>query len=66
MRSLLAATLRRVRKLRDHGSGEAFVADLAAVETHIDRLWTAMPAFADACDAATANVRRLGPPPRLS
>ena len=65
MRSLLAATLRRVRKLREHATGEAFSIDLADVETHIDRLWTAMPAFPEAWDATIAGPGRVGRP-RLS
>lgn len=52
MRSILASTLRRVRKLRQHGSGESFAADLGDVEAQIDLLWNALPAFGEACDTA--------------
>lgn len=64
MRSILAATLRRVRKLRQHGSGEKFANDLGEVEAQIDLLWNALPSFGEACETALSDDRRLPGPTR--
>lgn len=63
MRSILAATLRRVRKLRHHGKeGESFANDLGQVEAQIDLLWNALPAFGEACETALNGKPRLSGP----
>lgn len=62
MRSILAATLRRVRKLRNHGTGDSFADDLGQVEAQIDLLWNALPAFSDACETALTDKPRLPGP----
>ena len=62
MRSILAATLRRVRKLRHHGTDDGFAADLGQVEAQIDLLWNALPTFGEACETALTDKPRLPGP----
>lgn len=45
MRTLLSATLRRVRLMRKHEAGPDFVHDLRILEVDIDMLWKALPNF---------------------
>ena len=47
MRSILSATLRRVRQLRTYRPGVAddYTTDLNTLEADIDRLWSALPEF---------------------
>ncbi len=47
MRSVLAGTLRRVRKLRKYQAERSaeYAVDLSTLETDIDRLWEALPDF---------------------
>lgn len=47
MRTILSATLRRVRKLRTYGTEleSDYAIDLNTLETDIDRLWGALPEF---------------------
>lgn len=45
MRTLLSATLRRVRLMRKHEAGPDFVHDLGILEGDIDLLWKALPNF---------------------
>ena len=47
MRTVLAGTLRRVRKLRKYQAqqGAEYSVDLSTLETDIDRLWEALPDF---------------------
>ena len=45
MRTLLSATLRRVRLMRKHEAGPDFVHDLGTLEGDIDLLWKALPNF---------------------
>ena len=47
MRTILAGTLRRVRKLRAHAKSAEHSEALGDLETSIDRLWDALPQFAE-------------------
>lgn len=47
MRTLLASTLRRVRKLRSHAKTGEHATDIRELEHNIDRLWAAMPRLSD-------------------
>lgn len=47
MRTILAGTLRRVRKLRAHAKSAEHTAALGDLEVSIDRLWDALPQFAE-------------------
>lgn len=47
MRSILANTLRRTRKLRAYQLGEEYAIDLSQLELSIDRLWETLPDFGD-------------------
>lgn len=47
MRTILAGTLRRVRKLRAHTKTPEHSTALGDLEASIDRLWDALPQFAD-------------------
>lgn len=58
MRSILSATLRRVRKLRTLELGDDSAGELGALEDSIDRLWDALPAFS----AATGQALKQLPP----
>ena len=68
MRTILSATLRRVRGLRSHVAQgtEALTTGLGGIERDIDRLWGALPDFrAEARRVTTtrsASVLHLGPP----
>lgn len=59
MRSILSATLRRVRKLRSQNLNKDSATELGALEDTIDRLWDALPAFSEAAEDA---VRQSSPP----
>ena len=61
MRSILAGTLRRVRKMRGYQASATvdFSLDLTSLETEIDRLWGAMPDFND-------PERLAGPPKAIT
>ena len=70
MRSILAATLRRVRKLRSQKLNTDSATELGALEDTIDRLWDALPAFSEAAENAVeqseatlemATVQQLRP-----
>ena len=56
MRSILAATLRRVRKLRNQKLSDDNVVELGALEASIDRLWDVLPAFSEAAESALLEV----------
>ena len=58
MRSILSATLRRVRKLRTQILSEDNVIELGALEASIDRLWDALPAFSEATDTAILDNKK--------
>lgn len=45
MRTILAGTLRRVRKLRSHKMPGEYAKQLSELESGIDQLWTALPDF---------------------
>ena len=45
MRTILAGTLRRVRKLRAHTTTEEHAVQLGELERSIDKLWEALPEF---------------------
>ena len=64
MRSILSATLRRVRKLRNYttGGGGDYTADLGTLEQDIDRLWDALPAFGEASVPSDERPRLAAPP----
>jgi len=47
MRTILAGTLRRVRKLRAHTKTQEHSSALGELERSIDRLWDALPQFSD-------------------
>ena len=55
MRSILAASLRRVRKLRSQKLNSESVVELGALEDTIDRLWDVLPAFSEAADKAVQH-----------
>lgn len=57
MRTILSAALRRVRSLRGGGLGSEQVANLAALETGIERLWEALPVFRE---GAGRTLERAG------
>ncbi len=60
MRTILAGTLRRVRKLRSHALGADYASDLGALEACIDRLWEALPDF------DRENLPAVGPTPLIA
>lgn len=45
MRTILAGTLRRVRKLRSFAASEEYASQLGDLESSIDKLWEALPEF---------------------
>ncbi|MEM6385053.1 MAG: response regulator [Pseudomonadota bacterium] len=63
MRSILAATLRRVRRLRSHKVSIEYAAQLGDLEKGIDKLWDALPDFGkhslDAIEG-TGDEQRIG------
>lgn len=61
MRSILAATLRRVRKLRSQKLSDDSALELGALEASIDRLWDALPAFSEATEDALAKTQPARP-----
>lgn len=61
MRSILAATLRRVRKLRAQKLSEDNALELGALEASIDRLWDALPAFSEAADSVVSQSEKAYP-----
>lgn len=50
MRTILAATLRRVRKLRSHKVSGDYAQQLGELEKGIDQLWDALPSLGDTTD----------------
>ena len=66
MRSILAASLRRVRKLRSQKLSDDSALELGALEASIDRLWDVLPAFSEATDEALAETKRLRSPVALA
>ena len=57
MRSILSATLRRVRKLRSYKASEEHAAQLSDLEANIDRLWDALPDITEGSFLALADDR---------
>lgn len=57
MRSILAATLRRVRKLRSVSKSSEHAAQLGDLEESIDRLWDALPKFGEQTATAIESER---------
>lgn len=67
MRTLLAGTLRRVRKLRNLHASEEYTSHLADLEANVDRLWDALPEFSESAlsiDAEKPGERALPAPER--
>lgn len=61
MRTILAGTLRRVRKLRTAKMTDEHSAQLGDLEASIDRLWNALPSFGQGASEAIENMK--APPP---
>ncbi len=59
MRTILAATLRRVRKLRNQQLNETSAAELGALEDTIDKLWDVLPTFSEAAKNAVNSSASL-------
>ena len=64
MRSILAGTLRRVRKMRGYQAASTvdFSLDLSSLEAEIDRLWEAMPDFNEVDKLAPVPTKLIGGP----
>ncbi|MDJ0639041.1 MAG: response regulator [Paracoccaceae bacterium] len=62
MRTILAGTLRRVRKLRSHKLGEDYASDIGALEACIDRMWEALPDFDAEKPLAISPTHLIAPP----
>ncbi len=58
MRSILAATLRRVRTLRSLQMSEEQHSQLGHLEASIDKMWKALPSFGEGTSGALAKVER--------
>ncbi len=61
MRSLLAGTLRRVRKLRAHRISEAYAIELGELESNVNRLWDALPELSDDAFSSLADSQAHAP-----
>ncbi len=61
MRTILAAALRRVRKLRSYEISSEYAENLGDLETSIDRLWDALPRFGDEAALAITVDRGVTP-----
>ena len=57
MRTILAATLRRVRKLRSMSMSNEHASQLGDLEDSIDKLWDALPQFGEQAAIAMAEER---------
>lgn len=58
MRTLLAATLRRVRKMRSHMKDPESNKDFGDLENQIDLLWKTLPAIHEGAEGILANARQ--------
>ncbi len=65
MRTILAGTLRRVRKLRAHKVSDAHAAQLRDLENSIEQLWDALPDFKESAILALEDAQPSGKPERM-